>query len=256
MRRYILREFGLTDNEITVYLSLLRIGKSSITPIADKTGMHRQVIYNAIRSLEEKKLVTTITNGTSTFEAIHPSKLLQLYQEKEQHLTALVPRLKALMPNQTKDTIVEVYQGAGALKTVYRDVLKAIQEGDKDIVIFGCDEQRCVDDDDVGVRQHLNKIRELGGRERIFLKEGDTFVLQGPQTTYRWVPEELYSPAAIHVYGNKVALGVYGNPNYEIIIKNKELAESFRKHFNLIWKTAKPLPKGLQTWQQKVPKDA
>jgi len=41
------------------------------------------------------------------------------------------------------------------------------------------------------------------------------------------------------VYGNKVAIFLWGNPNHLILIESKEAANSYRKQFELLWKLAK-----------------
>jgi len=39
--------------------------------------------------------------------------------------------------------------------------------------------------------------------------------------------------------GDEVQIIMWGNPNYLIIIKNKNISDSFRKQFELMWKIAK-----------------
>jgi len=47
-------------------------------------------------------------------------------------------------------------------------------------------------------------------------------------------------PTSIEIYKNKVCVMILTPKNpLAIIIENKETADSFRKYFNLLWKSAK-----------------
>jgi hypothetical protein len=51
--------------------------------------------------------------------------------------------------------------------------------------------------------------------------------------------EELESPATTSVYDNKVTIHVLTDKPIIIIIKNKDIADSYRNYFEFLWKQAK-----------------
>ena len=51
----ILKEIGLTDYDVDVYLGLLAHGQISAYGLADKTGLYRQVTYDSLRRLGKKR---------------------------------------------------------------------------------------------------------------------------------------------------------------------------------------------------------
>ena len=51
--------------------------------------------------------------------------------------------------------------------------------------------------------------------------------------------QESFNPTPIYVYNNKLTIIIWGNPNYAIIIENQNLADAYRKQFNLLWKISK-----------------
>ena len=57
----------------------------------------------------------------------------------------------------------------------------------------------------------------------------------------KFLPKEYSSPAVINIYGDKVVnvLWKEDNPICFMII-NKDIADSYRKWFKLLWKTATP----------------
>ena len=57
----------------------------------------------------------------------------------------------------------------------------------------------------------------------------------------KFLPEELESPAVINVYGERV-VNVLWKKDYPLcfMLINKEIADSYRKYFEYLWKIAKP----------------
>ena len=60
-----------------------------------------------------------------------------------------------------------------------------------------------------------------------------------PHTKVRLVPKEFDWPMSINVYGDKVGMLVFSDKAIGILIEDKSVAESFRKHFDLVWEMAK-----------------
>mgnify|MGYP003981854791 FL=1 len=52
MEEEILNDLGLTKNESKVYISLLKIGSSTVTNIANESNIHRVNVYDSIKKLQ------------------------------------------------------------------------------------------------------------------------------------------------------------------------------------------------------------
>ncbi len=84
MNKEILKELGLTHNEVEVYLTLLRSGSISVNRIAEKSGLHRQAVYDALDRLLEKGFVNYVIKNTKKhFAGINPEKIVEYLREKE-----------------------------------------------------------------------------------------------------------------------------------------------------------------------------
>ena len=67
-----LKNLGLTNNEVEVYLTLLNKGELSVNEIGMKSGLHRQVCYDALDRLLEKGFVSYILKDGKKFrEAVN-----------------------------------------------------------------------------------------------------------------------------------------------------------------------------------------
>ncbi len=239
-----LKELGLTNNEIEVYLTLLRKGSISVNEIAERSGLHRQAVYDALDRLLEKGFVSFVTkNNKKYFQGINPEKIMEFIKEKEEKFRSILPELINLTKLPREDTLVEVFKGKGIVRTVYRDIIKEFQRKHGEVLISGVDERKFMEEDKIALYQHLKRLRKLGCKERILIREGDTYLVKGTQTEYRWIPEEAFNPTPIYVYNNKLTIIIWGNPNYAVMIDNKNLAVSYRKQFNLLWKISKKVKK-------------
>src|SRR3989338_7239238 len=235
MNKEILKELGLTNNEIEVYLTLLKTGSISVNEIAEKSGLHRQAVYDALDRLLEKGFASfVVKNNKKHFQGINPEKILEYLKEKEDKFKSILPELINLTKLPREDTFVEVFKGKEVIRTVYRDIVKEFQKNPGEVLISGVDERKFIEEDRIALLQHIKKLQKLKCKERIIVKEDEKYFVEGPQTEYRWISKESFSPTAIFVYNNKLTTIILGNPNYAIIIENRNLADAYRKQFNLL----------------------
>lgn len=73
----------------------------------------------------------------------------------------------------------------------------------------------------------------------MIVKENAKLLKEAKTTTYRFLPKEIIGNTAFEVYNNKVAIFLLGIPNYLILIENKEVADSYRKQFQILWNQSK-----------------
>jgi len=242
MNKETLKELGLTNNEAEVYLTLLRKGSISVNKIAEGSGFHRQAVYDALDRLLEKGFVNyVIKNNKKYFQGINPERILEYLKEKENKFKSILPDLLKLTHLPREDTFVELYKGKDVVKTVYRDIIKEFQKQKGEVFISGVEEKRFMEEDKIALQQHLKRLKKLKCKEKILIKAGDVSFVEGSQTEYRWIPEESFNPTPIFVYNDKLTFITWGNPHYAIIIENKNLADSYRKQFNLLWKISKKI---------------
>lgn len=107
-----LKEFGLKEKEITIYLDLLARGASSAQEIADATGLIRQAVYDISRELITQGLISVFREGkTKKYNAANPSQLLHILEQKTSTVEDILPSLHALQKSQQKQSTVNSYQG-------------------------------------------------------------------------------------------------------------------------------------------------
>ena len=228
-------ELGLTKVESEVYFAILELGSCLAGQITTKTGIHRRTVYDVIERLIQKGLVNyIITNNRKYFEAVNPERLNEMIEEKKEALNSEMPVLKQMFEfsRDKKETVF--YKGKQAMKGVFNDQIGV----GKEILIFGASTNA-----DGGLKYyfpHVNKERvKKKIKVKIIFDEHARGKVKIPLSEIRYLPKEYGSPAATNIYGDKVAIILWSDHPIGILIKNADIAESYKRFFELMWKSAK-----------------
>ena len=79
----VLKNLGLNDKEIKIYLACLRLGPSPVRKIAQESGVNRGTAYDILRSLIKLGLVSYYHKDKNQyFIAENPEKLKEALDQK------------------------------------------------------------------------------------------------------------------------------------------------------------------------------
>ncbi len=222
-----LKKYGLSDNEIRVYIACLQLGSSSVTRIAEKAGTYRTLTYEVLKSLLEQGLVSyVIKEKKKFFEAAQPKQFLSFLEEKEELIEQVLPDLEGLYKIAPKKPAITLYEGKEGMKTIFEDILNAR----KDFVALS----------------NVNNLKKLFSfyfphfvERRVKAGIHCKLILDGPPLTrelldFKVIKKEF--SAVFFIYGNKVAfLSLTEKEPIGTIIENKEIADSQRLAFEIMW---------------------
>jgi len=231
----VLHELGLSQGEIDVYLALLKLGSAPVSKIKEETEYHRTVIYDFIEKLINKGLVSyVIENNIRLHKAAHPSKLLDLLKEKETKVNSIMSELIALSEFEQEDVAVEVYRGREGVKTVFNKIIRNKGE----MLALGVDESRF--DKVMGsyMKNFFVREKDAGCSERLLTYIGAPFIYHAENITYRYVPKEYFNPTSTFIFGDNVGILIW-QPLMIIFVTSKELADAYRKQFEMMWAVSK-----------------
>jgi len=234
----ILKEIGLSKNEIKIYLALIELGPSLIGKICGKTKIHRRNVYDSLETLKNKGFVSSILiNNRNVFESINPRSILDILDEKKAHIEKIIP---SLLEKQNKSSVsVKLYSGLSGRKIIFEDKLKIGGEQ----YVLGAHKPS---------KKSLLYIENYHGRrasKKISLKmlfiDGDKesvkeFLKYG-FVEARILPKKIISPIAINIYGDKIAI-LLNSGSVEpltLLIEDKNLASDFKYYFEMLWKISK-----------------
>lgn len=239
----ILKGIGLTENEIKIYITLLKLGSTTAYNLSQKTGIYRVHIYDKLEQLIEKGLATYVYEGSKKyFQATPPEKIMYYLEEKkkvieksEKEVKELLPQLKALTKIPKEDTRVEIFKGKEGLKYFLKDIIKT----KKEVLITDIDDAKYDEALPHFMPQYFRDLKKYKINERIItLKKKNVFLFDkkiAPTTSYRYLEEKQFNPTNTCVYGDKVVIVSWGTPITAIMIKNKNIAVTYRNQFEYLW---------------------
>ena len=242
----ILREIGLSENEIKIYLELLKKGSNSAYELGKLTGIYRPHVYDKLEQLMNKGLVTHIYKGAKKyFQATGPEKIKQILENRkneietqENALDKVLPELEAMSNLTREDTYVEVFKGKEGLKYFLKDIIKTGQ----DVLVSGIDDQKYQNALPIFMKQYFRDLKNNKIKEKVItMKKKQVFLFDkktSPTTEYRFLEEKQFNPTNTFIYGDKIVIVVWGTPITATMIKNKNVAETYKNHFNQLWNIA------------------
>ncbi len=226
-----LKDSGLTDNEVKVYLALVNNGANLAGRISRLTGLHRRTVYDITEMLIQKGLIGyMLKNNRRIFSATNPNKLLENLQEKEALLLPIVHELKQKLDEKKEKEETLFYKGKQALKNIFEDQLNS-----KEILILGANSQ-AYNTLQFYFKWYDQKRKKNKIKTRIITH--DKKIKRIPLAEIRYIEEKYANPLAINIYKDKVAIILWAKEPIAILIKNKDIADSYKLYFELMWKTA------------------
>lgn len=234
----------MSKNEIEIYLTLLKIGSVIVSEIARRSGLYRPYVYDTLKRLQEKGFVSFILkDGKKYYNAIEPSGLLESEKEKLTELQKIIPTLEQLSTTAKESANAELYVGKKVVRVIQKDILKTLERNGGENLVIGVDEKKFMETDNVVMEQFFEQMKKNKFKERVLVRKGDNYLpAYRSSTSYRFLPEEFFEPTSTFIYGEKVAIIIFSEPLYGIIMENKVLANAYKKQFNLMWKVARLKP--------------
>ena len=246
MESDLLSLLGLSQNEAKIYETLLEEGECSVSKISKQSGVHRRNVYDNVNRLIEKGLIFQILEESENYyQAVAPSKLRELVDEKIQVLDSALPGLEKLFRASPKKQSVYIYRGVEGWKNYMRDIIRIGEDhyciggkgGWLDPRLSGFFKQFTKE-----AKKKNIKFYHLFDHE---IKESNHPILKYTGKHYKFLPKEFSTMAAIDIFGSHV--NIISNVNVgEIdkdftftVIVNEEVADAFRVWFKFMWSAIK-----------------
>lgn len=239
-----LKKLGFSDNEARVYLAMLELGPATMLEISAKAGINRPTAYVQVESLKKFGLVSTQISGKKQlFMAESPDQLETMLdkergeiEQKKENLAKLLPELSALFNVAGDKPQVRFFEGRGGLLKIQTELLKSdvkevvsFSSADGIVKIFP-DHPKALSKKRVqkGIRSRLIYTSSRGQ----VLKNIDDEMLRET----KFVPYEKFPfKSDIAIYGDTISISALEGKVVGAILTHKELADSFRALFNLLW---------------------
>lgn len=237
-----LEYIGFSEKEVLIYLSILSLGKGTVTQISKVAGINRPTGYHILSSLESKGLVRVSgKEPKQEYLAESPDQIEKLIKRKIQEDESKISEARKIIPelksvhNILNRPKVLFYEGKDGLERVYEDTLTSHET----IRAFAS-----VDDVNIALPNYFpqyykrrakknisiravfpdsTEARELTTHNKDELRE--TFLVSSDK--YSFHPE-------INIYDNKIMIASW-REKLGIIIESQEIADAMKKIYELAW---------------------
>lgn len=235
-------QLGLSEKEQKVYRVLLQLGASPIRVIAAATKINRGTVFECLKSLKTRGLVTYYHQETHQhFIAEPPEKLTDLVDDQVRSLKALrqdvlaaLPDLRALTAVSDQPPLVRQYEGAKGVRTILLDVLTTVEEQfDKEYLVYSS----------ADIKKYLYEGFPEFSDERIrrkirvkVLSIGSGGELRGLDER-KWLSRERSSPTYVILYGNRTAMISVNAARQPVgvVIEDQGITQTQRIIFTSLW---------------------
>ena len=231
-----LQKIGLNLNEAKIYLALLELGQAQAGEISKKTQINRTTVYDSLERLIQNGLVTfVISANKKIFQPTPPKTLLEQVVEKETLIKEILPELNNLFAQSKEKEETNIYKGRKGIKSILDDILEH-----KEYIAFGSSGKFLeIMEHDFVIFQKEKKERKINAKVILSESSRKTEQVELAYSDFKFIPNEFTGPTTTFIYGNNIAIIIWSKIPIATVIKSKEVYESYKNYFELLWKIAK-----------------
>ncbi len=237
----ILEELGLTKTEVTIYITLLELGSSSAGTILEKSKLPNSTLHRDLNSLISRGLINYILEGKrKIYQATNPSNFLEFIEDKKRRFKEILPELEEKQKHTEEKESASVFRGIRGIREVYNIM---INTKGKEYNTFGGGP---ITSEIMGftwwLNLHKRRVENKLPSRQVFdesVKKGGKDISKNPLTKIKYLDKEFTQFQETVIVGNNVAIVVFSKNPYALLMKDENIANSYRKHFELLWKIAK-----------------
>jgi sugar-specific transcriptional regulator TrmB len=238
----ILEDLGLTNAEIKVYIALLELGSSSAGKIIEKSNLQNSVIHRSLHTLINKGLISYILEGKKRiYQASDPERFHNYIEEKKSRFDELLPELRKKQHFAEQPTKATIYKGIKGIKEIYTVLLNS---GGKEYNTFGGGKRVTykIMTDTWWKNLHTKRIAKKIPSRQIFDNSIRSFGEQLNKkkiTKIKFLSQEFEQLQETVIIGDYVAINLFTENPYGLLIKDPTVVQGYKKYFELLWNKAK-----------------
>ncbi len=234
-----LMDLGLSEDESSAYLSLLKLGGSTASVIAKEVGIKRTTIYAILKTLVKKGFATVYFKKNKRFYYPQkPDKVVNHFKRKIESFNDIIPQLESIGKKQVQSLGLRFIETAEELKEFYNDILdeyknKAIK---KEYYIIGNSNvwQEIIPDFFETYRKNRAKLSiktklllsndsKINNQDKSLLRECKHF------------PESYKFKSTIDIFEDKVLIVSPSLSSLAVVIAIPAMTDVFKSVFQILW---------------------
>lgn len=231
--------FGLKESEADVYVSALKLGPTPILPISRETGIRRTTVYEIIKSLTAKGLMSTELKGfKKLYCASRPENLVSIFESKKDTLESVIPELITMYKAQGTADSIKTYESLPAIKSLYLEILASYRFGDFCYVVGDTD--KFIQNDPKFFMKYVEERAKKNIDIKLILSDSEMSAerkkhAKNFNSQIKLLPKNTILSANFTVTKNLFLTQTVGGGQLAITTNNKEIINLQKGLFELIW---------------------
>lgn len=189
--------------------------------LAEASGVHINAVNNLERGTSHKPRAETLARIQSALET-RGVRFLGNYGVE--------------LADQKLD--IRVFEGDTFISDMNRDLFAQIRKGDEVLSLIP-HESIYATASKKDVEEYYAFMKRTGFKERLIVSTPHP-TTWGDKKSYRWLPPDILGTMSYFVYANTYAL-IRPASRQTVLIRSRDMADSFRQQFEFFWRQAKPL---------------
>jgi hypothetical protein len=183
--------------------------------------------------LSDKALVSYLVDeGTKKYFPSNPSRINEIIEEKKKVFSEALPNLKEMFAQKAEKKSTQFFMGKKGIRAVLDEQL----ELGKEVLVLGASTRASDIIKEYFPRYNLIRAKNKIPMRIIYSGKKYSKLEKIPLAKVKTMPEETGGDVAINIYGDNIAMIMWNfDSPFAILIKQKEVADSFRDYFNFIW---------------------
>jgi len=241
--KILLKEYGLDENEIKVFLYLVGNKELTAYAIAKETKINRSTCYDVLGRLITKGFVNIINKeNKSYYSANELSRVISYLKDKETILLDIMPRLQSLEKQETKVRVLEDVEGQ---KQFNFDLFTKVKNKQISFCYIIGNTYASNLSSNLFIERLIKEFKKLRLKKVDYKGiwderfRGNKLVSEYNRLGENRFLKDLPSKVGTIISDNFIAFLYTTDKPYVVEVKNELIAKELKTYFNLLWNITK-----------------
>jgi sugar-specific transcriptional regulator TrmB len=231
-----LENIGLTKKEAQIYVICLKSGTASAFKIAKLTSIPTTTVYNTLKKLANKGLVSTVPRrGKKYYEVNDPSVLKSIKEQELDTTQKIIPTLSDMYMGNVEESEVKHYTELEGIKGILDEMLEEATE----LLVLGS-----VEEELKYFQKYFPRYIELRVKKKIPARH----IAEDGETVRRLMAEDSKElrnikimktkeqvPSVMYLWLDRVVVISFGEEVRITSIKDRYIYQMMRRNFEMLW---------------------
>lgn len=231
-------DLGLSEDEASSYLILLKLGGSTASSVAKEIDIKRTTIYAILKSLVKKGFATVyFRKNTRFYYPQKPTKIVSLFKKKIESFNDIIPLLASIEKKQAQSLGLRFIETSDELKQFYNSILDEYKEKTpKEYYIIGNSDawQEIIPDYFETYRKNRAKMKI---KTKLLLSHNSKNAPQDQNLLRecKYFSENYKFKSTIDIFDDKILIISPNLSSLAVVIAVPAMTDVFKSIFQMLW---------------------